>query len=149
MEYACSNKPTFCYLYPTIHVFCYTLRCQINAPLLINFSIFSNPLNFIMTPCLLILRKLTSFTNHSFHFLSLLILFMPKFHGKIAQCCIYFSFMLYDNLHLFVLSLYNNLKPFLKVRPPRLSTFGTFPTPLFIWTPIYWHLRVRVWFIRK
>ena len=31
------------------------------------------------------------------HFLSLLVLFTPNFHGKIAYCCIYFSVMLYDN----------------------------------------------------
>jgi len=68
-----------------------TLRCQINVPPLINFWIFSNPPNLIRTPHLLILRKLNIFTNLSFHFLSLLVLFTPKFHGKIAYCCIYLS----------------------------------------------------------
>ena len=35
-------------------------------PPLIKFSIFSNPLDLIMTPRLLILRKLIYFTNYSF-----------------------------------------------------------------------------------
>ena len=105
-----------------------------------NFSICSNPPDLIKTPRLLILRKLTFSTNPSCHFLSLLVLFTPNFHGKIAYCCIYFSFMLYDNLFLFFSSSCNHLKPFLKFRPPpsllipRLLNFGFFSDPLFIRT---------------
>ena len=98
----------------------FTLRCQIKRPPLINFSIFFQPPGpHKDPPRLLMLRNLTVSTNPSFHFLSLLVLFTPNFHGKIAYCCIHFSFMLYDNLFFFS-SLYNNLKPFLKFRPPRL-----------------------------
>ena len=59
---------------------------------------------------------------------------------KIECFCIYFSSMLYDNLFLFFPSIYNHLKPFLKIQPlfiltPRLLNFRIFPTPLFIRTP--------------
>ena len=94
-----------------------TLRCQINIPV-INFSIFFQPPDLVRIPRLLILRKLTLFTNTSFHFLSLLVQFTHNFHGKIKYSCTYFSFMLYDNPFLFFPSLYNHLKPFLKFQPP-------------------------------
>jgi len=93
------------------------LRCQINVPPLINFSIFSNP-QTLLGPPFINFKEIAFFTNASFHFLSLLVLFTPNFHGKIAYCCIYFSFMLFDNLLLFFPSLYNYLRPFLKFQPP-------------------------------
>ena len=120
-----------------------TLRCQkIHVPpLIIKFWIFSNPPDLTMTPRLLILRKLTFFIKPYFHFLSLLVLFTPDFHGKIAYCCIYFSFMLYDNLFLFFPTLHNPVKRFLKFQPPlyfdplRLLNFGIFSDPLVVRTP--------------
>ena len=96
-----------------------TLRCQVNVPpRSLIFGYFPTPTDLIRTPRLLILGKSTLFTNLSFHFLSLLVQFTPNFHGKIAYCCIYFSFMLYDNLFLFLPSLYNHVKPSLKFQPP-------------------------------
>ena len=91
----------------------------INVPPLINFSIvFQTPSEFIRSLCLLILRKLTCSTNPSFHFFLLLALLTPHIHGKIASFCIYFSFMLSDNLFFFFPWLYIHLKPFLKSQPP-------------------------------
>jgi len=87
---------------------------------------------------------LTFSTNPLFPFISLLVLFMPNFHGKIAYCCIYFSFMLYDNLFLVLSSLHKHLKPFLKFRPPpfiltlRLLNFGFFSDPpCLLGPPVY------------
>ena len=130
----------------------HTLRCQINVPPAYYFFDFCpTPWSLLGLPRLLILRKLTFFTNPSFHFLSLLVLFTPNFHGKIACFCIYFDIMLYDNLFLFFPSLYNHLRPFLKFQPPPfiltplayyISEF--FPTPLIIRTlQFIWHLRVH------
>ena len=61
---------------------------------LLIFWFSSNSQNLIRSSRLLILRTLTFSTNPSFHFLSLLVLFKPNFHDKIAHCCIYFSSML-------------------------------------------------------
>jgi len=123
------------------------------GPSLINFSIFLQPPDLIRTPRLLILRRLTIFTNPSFHFLSVLVLFTPNFHGKIAYCCIYFSFMLYGNLFLFFLSLYNQLNPFLKFQPPpyilipRLLHFGIFSNPsAYMDSPVYLALE-STWYL--
>ena len=85
---------------------------------LLVFQLFSNPPDLIRTPRLLILRTLTFFTNSSFHFLSLLVLFTPNFHSKIACFCTYFSFMLYDNLPLFFPSLCSLVMSLLKFRTP-------------------------------
>ena len=116
-------------------------------PRLLTFQFLSNPPDLIRTPRLLILRKLTSSTNPSFHFLSLLVLFKLNFHGKIAYCYM-FSFMLYDNLFLFFSSLHNHLKLFLKFRPPRLLTFGVFsdPPPCLLGPPFIGRLRILVSF---
>ena len=94
---------------------------------LINFRFFPTPWTLLGPSRLLILRKLTFFKNPSSYFFSLLVTFTLNFHGKIAYCCIYFSFILYDNLYLFLPSLYNQLKPSLKFRPPVYFDF-----PLFI-----------------
>ena len=107
-----------CFVLQYFNHMLHSLRCQINVPPLINFSIFFQPPDLIKPPRLLMLRKLTFFTNPSFHFLSLLVLFTPDFHSKIAYCCIYLSFMLYDNLFLFFPSLYNHLSHFLEFQPP-------------------------------
>ena len=87
------------------------------SPRLLIFRFFQPP-DLISTSRLLILGTLTFFTNPLFYFLSLLVLLTPNFHGKIAYSCIYFSFMLYDNLLLFFSSLYNHSMLFLKFRPP-------------------------------
>ena len=102
----------------------YTLKCQINSPPpLINFSIFFQPPDLIRTPRLLILGKLTFITILSFHFLSSFVVFTPNFHGKIACFCIYFSFLLYDNLFLLFPSFYNHVNSLLKFRlPPFILT---------------------------
>ena len=89
-------------------------------PCLLIFQFFSSPPDLIGTPYLLLLRKLTFFTNPSFYFLSLLVLFTPNFHSKIAGFCLYFSFMLHDNLSLLLPILKAHLKAFLKFRPPHL-----------------------------
>ena len=117
---------------------------------LLIFQFFSNPSqDLARTPRLLILRKLTFFTNPSFHFLSLLVLYTQNFQCKIACFCICFSFILYDNLFLFFPSLYSYLKPFLNFRPPRLFSpcllnFGTFSNPPFIGTPSYLELEISI-----
>ena len=79
---------------------------------------FSSPLA-LLGPLshLLMLRKLTFFTNSTFHFPSLLVLFTPNFHVRIACFCIYFSFMLYDSLFVLFPSLYNHVNSLLKFRP--------------------------------
>ena len=98
---------------------CCTIRCQINVlPCLSIFQFFATSQDFIRSPHLLILRKLTFCTNPSFHFLSFLVLSTPNLHGKIAYCCIHSSFVPNDNLFLFFSPLYNHVKPVLKVRPP-------------------------------
>jgi len=97
-------------------------RFQINVPPLIKFSIFFQPSDLVRTTRLLILGKSTFFTNPSIHFLSLLVLSTPNFHSKIAYCCIYFSFMLYDKLFLFFPSLYNHLSLFLNYHSPFILT---------------------------
>ena len=118
------------------------------GPPLINFSIFFQPPGPYKDPRLLILRKLTFSTNPSFHFLSLLVLFTANFHGKVAYCCIYFSFILYDNLFLFFSSSYNHIKPVLKFRPPSIYfdppfiKFWSFSDLLFIRTPRLFGTRV-------
>ena len=84
---------------------------------LIYFSIFSNPLDLIRTHHLLLLMNFTLFTNPSFHFLSLLVQYMPTFHCKIEYSCIYFSFLLYHNLFLLFPSLYNHLNLFSSSNP--------------------------------
>ena len=89
-----------------------------NPPHLLIFQFFPNPMDLIRTPINNFLRKCTFFTNTSFHFLSLLVLLTPNFHGKIAYCCKCFSFMFCDNLFLFFPSLSNHSKPFLKFQPP-------------------------------
>jgi len=48
------------------------LRCQINVPPLINFSIFSNP-QTLLGPPFINFKEIAFFTNASFHFLSLLV----------------------------------------------------------------------------
>ena len=58
-------------------------------PLLLIFDFFQPPQTLLGPPCLLILRKLTLFTNPSFHFHSFLILFMPNFHSKIGYTAVY------------------------------------------------------------
>ena len=63
-------------------------------PPLINFRLFPTPRTLTETHHLLILKKLSLFTNPPFH--SLLVLFTANFHGKIACLCIYSSFMLSD-----------------------------------------------------
>ena len=111
-------------------------------PLFINFQFFATSPDFIRSPHLLLLRKLTFCSNPSFHFLSLLVLSTPNLHGKIADCCIHSSFMPNDNLFLFFSPLYNHAKPVLKVRPPVnldspiYHNLECFPTPLFIRTPL-------------
>ena len=83
------------------------------------------------------------FMNPWFHSNCLLVLFTPNIQGKIECFCIYFSSMLYDNLLLFSPSFYNNLKPILKFTPPLLFWppvyyhSEIFPTPFFLWSPIY------------
>ena len=91
------------------HFLSFTVGFRIHSPRLLIFRFFPTPEPYL-DPHLLILRKLTFYTNPSFHFLSVLGLFTPNFHGKITRFCIYFSLMLYDNLFLFCTSLYNHLK---------------------------------------
>ena len=103
-------------------------------PFLLTFQFYSNPWTLLGPSRLLVLGELTFFTNLTFHSLSLLVLFTPNLHDKIAYYCIFFSFILYDNLFLFLTSLSNHSKPFLKFRPPvystpRLLTFGVFSDP--------------------
>ena len=50
-------------------------------------------------------EKIELFMNSSFYFLSLLVLFLPNFQGKITCFCIYFSFVLSDNMYLVFLLL--------------------------------------------
>jgi len=82
-------------------------------PTFTNFSFFPTPQTILGSPCLSILRTLTS----SLHFLSLLVLFISNFDAKMVYCCIYFSFILYDNLFLFFPSLHNQFTPCLKFQP--------------------------------
>ena len=113
-----------------------TLRCQINIPMLINFSIYFQPPDIIRTPRLLILRTLTLFTNPSFHSLSLLVLFTPNFHGKL-YFCIYFRlcFMTtrFCSFHPCII-IYS---PLLNSNPPPFIKFRNFSNSLSIRTPVY------------
>ena len=68
---------------------------QINVPSF-NFFIFSSPRTLLGLPPFLYFKEIDFFTNPSFHFHSLLVLFTPNFHGKMSF--MYFSFMIYDNL---------------------------------------------------
>ena len=104
--------------------------CSINR--LINFSVFVQPPGTYLDPPFINFKEIEDFMYPSFRFLSFLVLFTPNMHGKIACFCIYFSFMLSDNLFLFFPSLYNHLKPFLKFRLPRLLNFGVYSS-----TPVY------------
>ena len=103
--------------FPACHFFAESLYSQVPNKLM-NFSIFFQPHDFIGTPRLLILRKLTALPAP--HFISFLCYHYscPIFKGKVDCFCIYFSSMLYD-LFLFSPSLYNDLKPLLKFRAPR------------------------------
>ena len=108
-------------------------------PRLLIFDFFQPP-ELIRNPRLIMLWKMPFFTNPLFHFLSLLVVFTPHFYGKIAYCCIYFSFILHENLLLFFLSLYNHLKLFLKFHsnPQFIKRRKIFATPLSIRTaPVY------------
>jgi len=80
-------------------------------------------------------------------FPSLLVQPAPNLYGKIASWCIYFSFMLYDNLFLLFPSLYYHLNR-LSISNPRLCwppfmltpcllNWGIFSNPLSIRTPVY------------
>ena len=84
-------------------------------PPLITFRIFSIPRTLVGPPVYYFM-EIDFFTNLSLHFPSLLVPFTSNFHVKIACFCIYFSFMFYGVLLLFFLSLYNHLKPLLKVQ---------------------------------
>ena len=92
-----------------------TLRCQINDPPLINFSIFPAS-RTLLGPPFITFKEIDSLYKPLISFL--LVEFTPNFHGKMAYSCKYFSSMRYDNLFLFFPSLYNHLKPFLKFQPP-------------------------------
>ena len=130
--YHCHANDKFYYLCTGICSF-YYLRCIFNllyyacypqvpnkrpTPSLLTLRFFSTPPDFIRTPCLVILRKLSVFTT--LYVISLLVLFTPNFHGKIGYCDMYFSIMLYYNSLLFFLSLYNHLKPFFILQHPTL-----------------------------
>ena len=126
-----------------------TLRCQLSAlPRLLIFRFCSNLQDFIRTPCLSFLRKLTFFKPLTS--LPFVVLFTPNFHGKKACFCIYSSFMLYDNLFLLFQSLYNHLKLFPDFRlPPFILTpviyyiSELFPTSFLLGPPPFiWYLRV-------
>ena len=98
-------------------------------------DIFPTLRTLLRSPRLLISKKLTFFTNPSFHFLSFSVLLTPNFPGKIAYCCIYLSFILYDNLFLFFPSLYHHLNHLLEFQPhiysdPPLLHFRNLSDPL-------------------
>ena len=136
--YYCSSVSglilTFHHISGSCSSFC-TFRCQINASSLLIFRSVSNLPDLIRTP-FINFKEIDFFTNSLLHFFSWLVLFTPNFQGKIACFCIYFSFMLYDNLLLFFPSLYNHLKPFLILRPlPVIKARNFSRTSLFIRTP--------------
>ena len=97
------------------------------------FPFLSNSPDLIRIPPFITFKEIYFFTNSSFYFLSLLALFKAHFHSKITCFCIYFNFVLHENLFL---SLTTHLKPFLKFQPPPspLIKFQKFSDPLFIWT---------------
>ena len=78
-----------------------TLSCLLSVPPAYYFPDFFPILpDFTRTPRLFILKKITFFMNFSCCFLSLLVPFTSNFQGKIACFCMYFNFVLYDNLFL-------------------------------------------------
>ena len=95
-------------------------------PRLLIFKFFQSPGPYFDPP-FINFKEIDFFYKSSFHFLSLLVLVTLNFHGKMAYCCIYVSFMLYNDLFLFFSSLYKQSKPFLKFRPP----------PVYFNTPVY------------
>jgi len=100
-----SFTASYCKIVNCLVIELYTLRCQINIPPFIDLSIFFQPPDLFRTPSFINFMETDSLYKPPFYFFSLLVLFTLNFHGKIAYCCIHFSFILYDSLFLFFPSL--------------------------------------------
>jgi len=112
-------------------------NAQWTSPRFLIFRFFSNPPDPLGPPVYWFFKEVDFCKNSSFHFLSLLVLFTPNFHGKITCFCIYFSFMLYDNLLLFFPSLCSHVMSLLKFRPSRLVWPPFIKIRNFFWPHVY------------
>ena len=85
---------TYTMLFPRICRRPNTLRCLVNAPLLLPCQSFSIPPDLIRVPHLLILKKMTFCTNSSSCFLPLLVLFIAlviaKWHASVYMLVLCF-----------------------------------------------------------
>ena len=88
-------------------------------------------------------KKTNFFTKPSFYFLSFLLLFTPNIHSKIAYCSyilvLYFMATSFCSFYPCIIIQSFSEIPTLPVYSDhsRLLNFRSFPTPLFIRTPVY------------